>query len=113
MTEIHPEKRLVGYARVSTYGQTFDAQLDQLRAAGCSIRSIYREKGERADFCACSPASPAATRCDRNAYKINRRARSTSDLFGIVRRIVASWTRKRRFDHWPSRGLTPAPAPGG
>jgi DNA invertase Pin-like site-specific DNA recombinase len=30
------------YARVSTYGQTLDAQLEQLRAADC--RKIYREK---------------------------------------------------------------------
>ena len=31
-----------GYARVSTADQTLDAQLEQLRAAGCA--KIYREK---------------------------------------------------------------------
>ena len=36
------EGRRFGYARVSTYGQTLDAQLEQLRGAGCS--KIYREK---------------------------------------------------------------------
>ena len=37
-----PETRRLGYARVSTYGQTLDAQLEQLRAERC-VR-IYREK---------------------------------------------------------------------
>jgi DNA invertase Pin-like site-specific DNA recombinase len=51
MTGTHPKKRLVGYARVCTYGQTLDSQLEQLRAVGCSSRNIYREKvtGTRAD----------------------------------------------------------------
>jgi hypothetical protein len=40
MNETYPEKR------ASTYGQTLDSQLDQLRKAGCSSRNIYREKGD-------------------------------------------------------------------
>ena len=42
MTETHPQNRRLGYARVSTYGQTLDTQLKQLRGAGCT--KIYREK---------------------------------------------------------------------
>src|SRR5438445_11776085 len=42
MTGTHPQNRRLGYARVSTYGQTLDAQLEQLRGAGCT--TIYREK---------------------------------------------------------------------
>jgi len=40
---------LYGYARVSTHGQTLEAQIEQLTAAGC--RTVYREKvsGARAD----------------------------------------------------------------
>jgi DNA invertase Pin-like site-specific DNA recombinase len=51
MVETHAEQRLTGYARVSTYGQTLDAQLEQLRKAGCTSRNIYKEKvtGARPD----------------------------------------------------------------
>jgi DNA invertase Pin-like site-specific DNA recombinase len=41
-TETQPPKRRLGYARVSTYGQTLDSQLEQLRGADCT--KIYREK---------------------------------------------------------------------
>jgi hypothetical protein len=63
MTEMHPEKRLIGYARVSTYGQALDSQLEQLRKAGCASRNIYREKvtGVRADRRELNPDAPQAS----------------------------------------------------
>src|SRR3954470_4640987 len=91
MIETDPEKRLIGYARVSTYGHTLDTQLDQLRVAGCSSRNIYREK---------VTGAPADRRellrmIDRlvpddvvTVTRIDRLARSTFDLFALVKRIV-------------------------
>ncbi len=42
MTGSNPQSGIIGYARVSTYGQTLDAQLEQLKTAGCA--KVYREK---------------------------------------------------------------------
>ena len=41
MAKTNPQNRHLGYAGVRTYGQTRDAQLEQLRGAGCT--KIYRE----------------------------------------------------------------------
>jgi len=91
MPEKNPQNRRLGYARVSTYGQTLGAQLDQLRAAGC--RQIYREKvtGARADrrellklLRAIGPGDVVTV------TRIDRLARSTFDLFAIVKQIVDS-----------------------
>jgi len=91
MTETHPEKRLIGYARVSTYGQTLDSQLEQLRKAGCNGRNIYKEKvtGARPDrrelLRMLNRLAPGDV---VTVTRIDRLARSTFDLFGIVKRIV-------------------------
>ena len=91
MVETHLEKRLIGYARVSTYGQTLDSQLEQLRAAGCSSRNIYRERvtGARADRRELNRMLGKLAPGDVvTVTRIDRLARSTFDLFGIVKRIV-------------------------
>jgi len=91
MTETHPQKRLIGYARVSTYGQTLDSQLEQLRAAGCGSRNIYREKatGVRPDRRELNRMLGRLAPGDVvTVTRIDRLARSAFDLFGIVKRIV-------------------------
>src|SRR5205823_2523309 len=111
MTETHPQNRRIGYARVSTYGQTLDAQLEQLRGAGCT--KIYREKvtGARSDRRELLKMLKGLAPGDVvTVTRIDRLARSTFDLFAIVKQIVDA---NANSAHWPSRGPTPAPAPGG
>jgi DNA invertase Pin-like site-specific DNA recombinase len=89
MTETQPQNRRIGYARVSTYGQTLDAQLEQLHVDGC--KPIFREKasGAKAErkellrLLAGLASGDVVT-----VTRIDRLARSTFDLFAIVKRIV-------------------------
>ena len=110
MTETDPEKRLIGYARVSTYGQTLDAQLEQLRAAGCSSRNIYREKvtGARADRRELLRMLDRLTPGDVvMVTRIDRLARSTFDLFAIVKRIVDAGGQFRSLaEPWADTGTS-------
>ncbi|WP_408872762.1 recombinase family protein [Gluconobacter roseus] len=81
--------RKIGYARVSTIGQTLDVQLQALQDYGCT--KIFREKASGAD----------AERIQLQKLlkglskgeivvvtRIDRLARSTFDLFGIVKEIT-------------------------
>src|ERR671914_178315 len=110
MTETDPEKRLIGYARVSTYGQTLDTQLEQLRAAGCSSRNIYREKvtGARADQRELLRMLDRLTPGDVvTVTRIDRLARSTFDLFAIVKRIVDAGGQFRSLaEPWADTGTS-------
>jgi DNA invertase Pin-like site-specific DNA recombinase len=110
MVETHSEKRLIGYARVSTYGQTLDSQLEQLRTAGCGSRNIYREKvtGARPDrrellrmLRRLAPGDVVTV------TRIDRLARSTFDLFGIVKRIVDAKAQFRSLaEPWADTGTS-------
>jgi DNA invertase Pin-like site-specific DNA recombinase len=110
MTETHPQNRIVGYARVSTYGQTLDAQLEQLRAAGCGSRNIYREKatGARADRRELGRMLDKLAAGDVvTVTRIDRLARSTFDLFGIVKRIVDAKAQFRSLaEPWADTGTS-------
>ena len=84
-----PKTRCLGYVRVSSYGQTLDAQLAQLREEGCA--KIYRERASGAQ-----PGRPELPKLLKavapgdvvTVARIGRLARSTFDLFAIVKRIV-------------------------
>src|SRR5216110_2800616 len=110
MFETHPEKRLIGYARVSTYGQTLDSQLDQLRKAGCTSRNIYREKvtGARADRRELNRMLGKLAPGDVvTVTRIDRLARSTFDLFAIVKQIVDAKAQFRSLaEPWADTGTS-------
>src|SRR6267154_1020638 len=108
MTGTHPQKRRLGYARVSTYGQTLDAQLEQLRGAGCT--KIYREKvtgahNERRELLKMLDGLAPGDVVD--VTRIDRLARSTFDLFAIVKQIVDAKAQFRSLaEPWADTGTS-------
>src|SRR6201989_3125259 len=108
MPEKKQQNRPIGYARVSTVGQTLAAQLEQLRAAGCS--PIYREKvtGARADRRELNRMLGKLGPGDVvTVTRIDRLARSTFDLFGIVKRIVDAKPQFRSLaEPWADTGTS-------
>jgi hypothetical protein len=94
----------------STYGQTLDAELEQLRRAGCT--KIYREKvtgahNDRRELLpACSAVSPPGDAV--TVTRIDRLARSTFDLFAIVKQIVDAKAQFRSLaEPWADTGKAP------
>ena len=100
------ETRRLGYARISSYGQTLDAQLKQLRGEGCI--KICREKaaGARPDRRELLKLLKNLTPGDVvTVTRIDRLARSTFDLFGIVKRIVDAKAQFRSLaEPWADTG---------
>lgn len=89
MNETKPQNRRLGYARISTYGQMLDAQLGQLRAQGCA--KIFRETvtGAWADRCGLLKLLKTLAPGDVvMVTRFDRLARSTFDLFAIIKQIV-------------------------
>ena len=80
---------VVGYARVSSFGQDLTVQLEKLEAAGCD--KLFKEKRSGIDA-----GRPELRRCleylrDGDVLlvtKIDRLARSTSDLYRIVSELA-------------------------
>jgi DNA invertase Pin-like site-specific DNA recombinase len=106
MTKNKPQNRRLGYARVSTYGQTLDAQLEQLRGAGCT--KIYREKvagahnDRRELFKMLKAVAPGDV---VTVTRIDRLARSTFDLLAIIKQIVDAKAQFRSLaEPWADTG---------
>jgi DNA invertase Pin-like site-specific DNA recombinase len=108
VTQIEPQNRRFGYARVSTYGQTLDAQLEQLRGTGCS--KIFREKvtGAHNDRRELLKMLKALVPGDVvTVTRIDRLARSTFDLFAIVSQIVDANAQFRSLaEPWADTGTS-------
>jgi DNA invertase Pin-like site-specific DNA recombinase len=93
---------IVGYARVSTDGQTLDAQQAALKAAG--VERVYAEKisGARSDRAQLAKLLKALGEGDTVIVtRLDRLARSTRDLLNILHAIgKAGATFKSLADSW-------------
>ena len=108
MTGTHPQIRRIGYARVSTVGQTLDSQLEQLRGLECT--KIYREKvtgahNDRRELL--KMLKNLAPGDVVTVTRIDRLARSTFDLFAIVKQIVDANAQFRSLaEPWADTGTS-------
>lgn len=80
---------VIGYARVSTRDQNLDAQLDQLKAAGCKKTFKEKESGAKSD----RPQLAALLEYVREGdtvvvAKLDRIARSIRDLLSIIDQLA-------------------------
>ncbi len=83
---------LIAYIRVSSIGQSLEVQRDKMIAAGVSAEHLFEEKRSGVD--SNRPALKEAVRFARKGdvflvTKIDRLARSTSDLLNIVNELQA------------------------
>jgi DNA invertase Pin-like site-specific DNA recombinase len=99
----------IGYARVSTDGQTLDAQNAALREAGCAKVFAEKQSGAKTDRQQLARAIAALTRGDTLIVaKLDRLARSTRDLLNTLDTIgTAGATFKSLGDAWADT-TTPA-----
>jgi len=99
----------IAYARVSTSGQTLDAQIEQLEKEGCD--QIFREtiSGAKSDRPELARALDALTEGDVFVVtRLDRLARSTFDLLQTVRTIEARGARLKSLAEAWADMTTPA-----
>jgi DNA invertase Pin-like site-specific DNA recombinase len=93
---------IVGYARVSTDGQTLDAQQAALRDAGCEQVFAEKQSGAKTDRAQLARAIATLAEGDTLVVcKLDRLARSTRDLLNTLAAIAeAGATFKSLGDPW-------------
>ena len=93
---------MIGYARVSTNGQDYNGQIDELKAAGC--QRIFREKvsGAESERIQLAKLLRALKKDDLLIVtRLDRLARSTLDLLSILRRVTDAGPKFRSLkDAW-------------
>ena len=93
---------IYGYARVSTNGQSLEAQLAELQAAGC--KKVYQEKitGKHRDRPQLKRALEALGDGDVLIItRLDRLARSSRDLLNVIKQVTDTGaTFKSLKDHW-------------
>src|SRR5690242_7476406 len=79
---------IVGYCRVSTDGQTLDAQIDELKRAGATKMFAEKQSGVRSDRPQLRRAIDALGHKDTLLVtRIDRLARSTRDLLNTLHTV--------------------------
>src|SRR6476646_10157886 len=99
---------MIGYARVSPDDQNLALQLDALRSAGCEV--IHEDKASGV-LTGRKGLTDALKRCAAGdvlvVWKLDRLARSTFDLFAIVKRIVDAGGQFRSLaEPWADTGTS-------
>ena len=93
---------IYGYTRVSTNGQSLEAQLAELKAAGC--KKIFQEKmtGKHRERPQLKRALEALGDGDVLIItRLDRLARSSRDLLNVIKQVTdAGATFKSLRDHW-------------
>jgi DNA invertase Pin-like site-specific DNA recombinase len=91
-----------GYARVSTDGQSLDAQLEELKAVGCG--QVFREKmsGARSDRPQLAKLLAILTQGDCLVVsRLDRLARSSRDLLNVLHEVAVKGATFRSLgDPW-------------
>jgi len=92
----------IGYARVSTSGQSLESQIAALVAAGCEDTDIFKEKQSGKSSDTRQELQAAIQMCRKGdvliCTKLDRLARSMIDLWDIVGKLEAKQTSLKVLD---------------